>query len=883
MRKLFTLLILLTAFVSSHAQKNETVSAEELNDYKKQSEMMVKYFEETLNFLGDNESTVSEKEIIINESYSKIFKNSEVQIEDDLDENRKTPINKDVQAYLKDIDFFFDKAIFTFEIRNVEHFTNDLGELYFKVSLMRKLDAIAVGGDTVSNSRERFIEINLDPYKKDLKIVSFYTTKLNEKEELRNWWNLMSQEWRDYFSEDFKIYDTLSLSKIQFVLSDAFVTDVLHTVIRSDSFMIVGTDTLSMLHKDKLFGHLPDTVIFINDTTQHYQPDTIKTDISPIYSKLRQLVQTKEVNISYKQQFTDLEPISQLTDLQIIDCSNTNISDLSPLRNLNKLDAIYFSGSKITDISSLKYSVGIEEIYCFDTQIDDISILKNFNNLKKLYCFNTLISDLSALQNKEHLTAILIGKTAIADLSPLENLKSLRQLDISETNISDLTPIKNLTSLQSLNIDKTKINSLNALESLSDLNVIQFSYTNIKSLSSLEKLTNLKKVYCDNTQINADIANDFMRQRPDVLVIFETETLKNWWNDLAIYWKAIFAEQANTAADPSSEDLHKIINIKSLDLSKKSYLQNLDAISRFSNLENLNISQTEITNLTPLSGLIALKEINLSNTRIVDLSPLKNHVGLQNINIENTRVQTLETLSNMPDLTLIMADGSRITSEEVITLRKKQPQTLVVYQTESLKIWWGNLSQEWRNIFSKYVNYDINPTARQMQQIIDLEEIKIDNTSSIQTIEPLSRFTFLKKLSIIGNAIRDLSPIKDKLMLTELEIAGNPVTDLKAIENLVNIEVLNIESTPISDLSPIQNLMNIRVLNAGGTQIKSLKPLENHNKLEDVAIFNTSIKKLSPLDEISSLKYLKCYNTRIKSKDIDNLQKSRFNLNISYY
>ncbi len=70
---------------------------------------------------------------------------------------------------------------------------------FFKVKLIRKLDAVTIQGDTVNSSRERFLEINLDPFKKDLKIVSFYTTKLNEREELRNWWNEMTMEWRAFF------------------------------------------------------------------------------------------------------------------------------------------------------------------------------------------------------------------------------------------------------------------------------------------------------------------------------------------------------------------------------------------------------------------------------------------------------------------------------------------------------------------------------------------------------------------------------------------------------------------------------------------------------------------------------------------------------------
>ena len=45
---------------------------------------------------GDPENPISEKEIIVNASFSKLFKNEQVQIEDDLGENRKVVLFKNI-------------------------------------------------------------------------------------------------------------------------------------------------------------------------------------------------------------------------------------------------------------------------------------------------------------------------------------------------------------------------------------------------------------------------------------------------------------------------------------------------------------------------------------------------------------------------------------------------------------------------------------------------------------------------------------------------------------------------------------------------------------------------------------------------------------------
>nr|NQU91090.1 hypothetical protein [Bacteroidota bacterium] len=93
-----------------HSQNS--LNGDEIEQYRKQAQQLVSFLEFTFNTIGDREVSVNEKDIIINESYAKIFDNEKVQIEDDLDENRQVPINKNVQGYMKDIDFFFHEVSF---------------------------------------------------------------------------------------------------------------------------------------------------------------------------------------------------------------------------------------------------------------------------------------------------------------------------------------------------------------------------------------------------------------------------------------------------------------------------------------------------------------------------------------------------------------------------------------------------------------------------------------------------------------------------------------------------------------------------------------------------------------------------------------------------
>ena len=107
----FILSILSVSPVSGQVKAHSGESGHDNDSYEEQVLQLVHFVESAFNRLGDTTVTMREKDIIINESYLKFFRDDKVQIEDDLDENRQVVTNKNVQAYLKDINFFFKYVI----------------------------------------------------------------------------------------------------------------------------------------------------------------------------------------------------------------------------------------------------------------------------------------------------------------------------------------------------------------------------------------------------------------------------------------------------------------------------------------------------------------------------------------------------------------------------------------------------------------------------------------------------------------------------------------------------------------------------------------------------------------------------------------------------
>ena len=825
MKKIAILSILLFGMAfGSQAQK---LSKDEVAKYENEINSMITYLEETMNFLGDSTTSALEKEIVFTESWSKIFIDDKVQIEDDLDVNRNTPINKDVQAYLKDIDFFFKWANFKLDLQSIANSTRDDGSIFFKATLTRHLTAKTITDEAIDNMKNRFVEINLDRQNNSLKIASIYTTKINEKEALRNWWNGLSQNWKTRLGSDVILDDSTTLAEL-------------------------NTSSLS--------------------------------DFSEFDAKLKLVTQKQRVDISGIREIISLEPLSELSDLNWLDISGTSIEDLSPVRNLNKLKVLRANSSLIEDLAALKYNITLEELEVANTTIEDLSVLASLRNLLKLNLNNTQVNRISNLKSCSNLTSLNLGSTRIANVGVLQDLTQLKSLDISNTSVRDLGPISNLKDLQSLNISGSAVSNLQVLSEMENLRELYCSNTSISDLTPLKGNRRLSKIYCDHSGIHDAEASAFTQTNPFALVIFDTEALKTWWRELPIYWKAVFSKQIQVDSDPTTEQLHQIINMQELDLSGNTFMQNLMPVSRLTNLRSLNISNTEIGYLEPIQGLANLESLNISHTYISDLKPLHDMSNLKYLNIMNTPVKDLSALVNDGNIEVIEADSTTIGKSQVVALKESQRQVTVVYQTEALQAWWNGLDPIWQAIFRNAIgSQSETPNALELQRIVDLRELEITPELPIISIEPLTDLMWLERLTINNQGVSDLKPLANKEFLLELNAQNNPIGSLSPIESSTLLELLNIENTQIKDLGPLSKMNNLVTLNASGTVIKSLKPLSNLQKLENLFVNNTNVRSISPVENMPSLKQLKIYNTKVKKRAVDQLQEKRLDLNIIYY
>ncbi len=810
--------------------QTDTLSSDDLRVFKGQAQQIVGFFEYQQNMLGDPEATLREKQLIINESYKKSFADSLVQIEDDLDPTRKFSIFKDVQDYLKDIDFFFKQAEFSYDIINITHGYNQTDNLYFQVTTKRKISAIDLKGKKIENYQTRYFEMNYDTTTQGLKIVSVYTNNPEEHTDWQAWWQTLPMVWKAYFVEKYSFADSLT-----------------------------ATDR-------------------------------------KILNKITSL------DISGRTDIEDLEPLSSFKNLKELNAAQSGIKNLMPIRMLKYLKALNVENTQISDLSPLKYSAYMKELNIAHTPVTDISMLINLQKLEALNISGTSINDLSVLKDLPKLKKLDATKIQ-ADFTVLQDIKNLEYLVLDSSNFNNTAFLYNHPNLQFVSMNSTPIKDFKYLSAVDKLQELHFNYTQVSSLAGLENIKSLKKIYCDYSKVSKTEALKLSRKRPDIVVVFESQQLSQWWKTLDVNWKNYFVRTFKLPLNPQIEDLHRILkqnhikihnnkslknlqpltvfsDLKELDIENAA-IKNIDALKNLTQIEKLKLKSTGVNKIEALATLSQLKYLDISNNKINNINALASCSNLEELHIENCGLTNLPKLEKLNNLRRVYADRNDINDLSVQQFYTYHPAVLVVYKSSYLQNWWKNIEPVWRSYFAKTFDIPLAPKSEDLHKLIRTQEISLSGLP-IKNLSPLKEFLQLKKLILNNLQLNNLSSLKDLPTIETLAIQRMPLSDISPVYELPQLKHLILNSLAIRKLE-WKKLTQIEFLDISGNKIRFISGVKKLQKLEYLNISNTRIFNILSLKKLNSLKELEAYNSSVPYIMIGQVMKVFPKLKVTWY
>ena len=595
--------------------------------------------------------------------------------------------------------------------------------------------------------------------------------------------------------------------------------------------------------------------------------ETIDKDV------LIRIADIDSLNLSNNQFIQSVKPLAALKKLRYLDISNTKVNDLTPLRYSPRLQTLIATSSAVNDISVIQYFEGLKHLDLSRTNVTNIeaissTALESLNlsgtnvivftpmnsvaTLKKVVLANTAFSNTAQLAKNSQLTYADLSRTGITSVQPLSGCKNLTYLDVSESYITDLNGAGQMTALKELYINQTRINSL----------------------APLKGLKSLKKIYADYSGINERLASDFMTANRGVLIITNSEKIMDWWSGLNAEWKS--ALQTYLPARPGKEDIAKLINIDSLDLSNRRILDGAP-LARFNRMRYLDISKNLITNFdftAEMEDLEFLKAVKMPATSTTGLEVNKN---LKYLILTESIVKDIQSLEALGKLELLDVEATAVSESAVKDFLQVSPNTVVIYRPTELHEWWDNLPGEWRDEFDleKVDSYHLH-------QLTESKEVKIEN-SRISSLRPLDMFINLRKVYLDKTGITSLIDLAPHEHIEEIVCKNGPLMDLESIEEHYELKKLDISNTAVDDLRPLRDSRSLNYLNCSGTNIKNLKGLEELYSLNYLDISNTRVWRMDRLYDIRSLNTLVCYNTRIRTRTMDEFKAEFPDCEITFY
>jgi Leucine-rich repeat (LRR) protein len=388
----------------------------------------------------------------------------------------------------------------------------------------------------------------------------------------------------------------------------------------------------------------------------------------------------------------------------------------------------------------------------------------------------------------------------------------------------------------------------------------------------------LEKIYCDQAAVNKIAADAFMAANPKVLVVYDSHDLKDWWNALSSAWQEVISTAAKISRDPLKEELARVDNVDSLNLSGVTSITDLEPLRKFMKLRVVIANKTSIQDLSPIREHRAIEYFDVSDTRINDLSSVSQFTKLKVLKADRCKIEGISPLQNMTGLEKLYVDETNVNDINAGEFLQSNPKCLLIYKTVHLNRWWKNLSKDWKDVITPLVK---DTTRESFHKLVEQETFHFKDTP-VSDLSGLSQFIRLTELYFSGTSIEEIVPLENLRSLTSLHASHGPIQIGESLSQLTELEDLDISDTPIEDLQVIAKLQKLKSLNCSGTQVKRLDAIEKLESLEFLDCSNTNVNKLSSLDHLH-LKTLKCYNTKVSNKKIENFKASHPSCKVMYY
>ena len=563
-------------------------------------------------------------------------------------------------------------------------------------------------------------------------------------------------------------------------------------------------------------------------------------------------------------------------DLRFLSASDNQMSQIR-LTNNTELISLDVGGNLLNTIDVSK-NTKLIRYYCDRNDLDKLSITNNAKLELLKYSYNEI---------------------ATIDLS---NNTELKEVSGSDNSISELNT-SNLQELITLKIDNNNLNELN-LSQNELLQELSFSGNSV-SIMNLSLNINLVSINAGSNSLNSfnlkngnnnDLETFVITNNSDLTCIEVNdaafaEANENWRKDDI----ASYNENCHYSDTYVPDDNFELALTIYDDVPNDNYVptSNIDV------LEELNLSNKNITDLTGIEDFINLKTIDVSNNELDSLN-LTYNTALSGINCANNKLFKIELSGDTEVLEKIFSlnissnkfnefDWSAFSLLHILDVSSNSFTDLDLSKNESLT----NLNCSSNQLLTLNLKNGFNgslgvmdASSNQDLVCIEVDDISLAILSSWQKDDIASYNknchyyevyvpddAFEQALIDAGydyegtSALDNYVPDEKILTATSLDLSNKGIVDLTGLEAFSSLVFLNVDNNDISDLN-ISNNLKLKKLYCSDNNL-SVLDLSNNNLLEEFKCVSNNLSNISLINN-KSITTLKVDNNPISTLELEN-------------
>ncbi|WP_336689903.1 MULTISPECIES: leucine-rich repeat domain-containing protein [unclassified Chryseobacterium] len=513
----------------------------------------------------------------------------------------------------------------------------------------------------------------------------------------------------------------------------------------------------------------------------------------------------------------------------------TSENDIQHKQNsIKKLNWLKFENMKLKNFDSyLPVLKEITVLKLYDCELDSLKNISQFPHLKRLHLDPELkINDPnSEYDNSQHFKlkeCIIQSFVSFYDWTP----------DVVQPDFDAKLLLSAAPYLRNLTVEGYKLINTDYLKHLPKLNQLNFEKCTVDLEDYLSVAPQIKRIYFNTSEIKNQYAFKYFTKLEKITVSVDRPEDRN----LIDLEKLL----------PLKESLKKII------LWNTEIIQNIDQITNFTTLEELDIRAESVEFAQKILSMESLKNLDLNiyikeqepeitEPIILDLQHLKNVEKLHLGTVGDFYFKGIGHLKSLKKL--ILDDDCDLES---------------LAQLPSLK-----------KLFIEVNAIDKLP------RLEHVKVLKLYSRGEYCEINLHDKFPNLKKLDLRASEEQKIN-ISNLEKLKILTLFGSDFDGIVSLENLPKLEELDLGYCGISTVTKLDNLTHLKTLNLEENEIENIAGLENLKNLERLNLYDNKIYDISILNKLPKLREANLARNKIKKEDAEK-QLDKPEVGIWYY